>query len=645
MTVQAGVLNFDGRPVDQQLIARMSERLTDHGQNEESMFVDGNLGMLYRPVHTTRESRLEKQPYIAVSGKVITWDGRLDNRAGLISQLSTDLAENRTDVAIFVAAFEKWGTACFEKLTGDWAATVWNPSEQELILARDYIGVRQMFYYPTSERITWCSRLGPLALSAAGLSMCDEYVAGYLAFWPEAHLTPYREIQSVPPGMFVRIKRGGCSSHPYWTFNSKHSVCYKTDAEYEEQFRHLFREAVSCRLRCDSPVLAELSGGLDSSAIVCMADEILANEGAETPSVDTFSFFDRSEPYEEDFLYFGLVEQKRGRNGHHVELRGSGDTFHLECPNFTATPGFGLRQELKEAQSEVMAREKYEVVLSGTGGDQMLGQALDPRVQLGDLVVQLQFTEFFKQLMAWSLFLRRPWTRLLAQTLKITLPNIIRRRMSPVAKAQPWLNSRFAKKHRIRDRLLPASAGSSSWLPSIRNSFQTLQQLAGQMTDLPSFAQEIRYPFLDQRLTTFLMSIPTDQLLRPGERRSLMRRALRDILPAEILQRYTKSSTGRCIAMTLQKHWNTIETVLPLAHAHRYIDNEGFYRELVALKNGRMPPYSVQLLRGLSLELWLRDALQRGVLSASKSRFDVTAQLPAAALCSRVGIGAEMNGH
>ena len=253
----------------------------------------------------------------------------------------------------------------------------------------------------------------------------------------------------------------------------------------------------------------------------------------------------------------------------------------------------------------------------------MLGQALDPRVQLADLVVQLHFRKFFKRLMAWSLFLRRPWIRLLTQSVRIALPNTLRRRMAPVAKAQPWLNPKFANKHRIRDRLLPASAGSWSWLPSIRNSFQMLQQLAGQMTDVPAFTQEIRYPFLDQRLTTFLMAIPTDQLLRPGERRSLMRRALADILPAEILQRYTKSGTGRCIAMTLQKHWNTIETVLPLAHASEYIDNQSFRKELLVLKNGKMPLYSVQLLRSLSLELWLRDALLRGVISTSKSGSDV----------------------
>src|SRR6185312_1914546 len=139
MTVQAGILNFDGQLVDQRLIVGMREKLTDYGREGEFTFVDGQLAMLYRPVHTTRESRLERQPYIAATGKVFTWDGRLDNRGDLISHLSTDGPEDRTDVAIFAAGFEKWGTACFGKLTGDWAVAIWDPIEQELILARDYI--------------------------------------------------------------------------------------------------------------------------------------------------------------------------------------------------------------------------------------------------------------------------------------------------------------------------------------------------------------------------------------------------------------------------------------------------------------------------------------------------------------------------
>src|SRR5260370_38319376 len=97
--------------------------------------------MLYRPFHTTTESRLERQPRISESGKILTWDGRLDNRDELIKQLVNVLKDDQTDVAIVAAAVARWGTDCFAKLVGDWALSIWDPREQHLPLAAGYIAV------------------------------------------------------------------------------------------------------------------------------------------------------------------------------------------------------------------------------------------------------------------------------------------------------------------------------------------------------------------------------------------------------------------------------------------------------------------------------------------------------------------------
>src|SRR5260370_14499295 len=196
----------------------------------------------------------------------MTWDGRLDNRDELIPQLWSDLTDDQSDVGLAGAAFDRWGTDCFAKLIGDWALAISNPREKELSLARDYLGIRHLFYYSTSKKVIWCSHLAPLALSGAQFTLCDEYVGGYLALYADAYLTPYREIRSVPPGKFVRIRDGIATVHNYWTYNPKRQIRYKTDIDYEEHFRHLFRQAVRRRLRTDSPVLAELSGGFDSSS-------------------------------------------------------------------------------------------------------------------------------------------------------------------------------------------------------------------------------------------------------------------------------------------------------------------------------------------------------------------------------------------
>jgi len=346
MSVQAGLWNFDGKPVEQEVLTKISESLAQYGPDGEKTYLNGEMGMLYRPFHTTSESKLDYQPYCFADRKVIMWDGRLDNRDELVSLLLNHLKSNHTDVDIAAAAFERWGTDCFAKLIGDWALTIWNAQEKRLFLARDYMGIRHLFFYQRGERMMWCNRLEGLALCGDQFTLCDDYIAGYFAFHPDAHLTPYREIRSVPPGQFVQIHDGKTTVHSYWTFNTRLKTRYRTDAEYEEHYRWLFRQSLRRRLRTDSPILAELSGGLDSSSIVCMADDILLKEGAETPKVDTFSYYDFNEPGEDDFLHLTKIEEKRGRKGFHVNLKGA--AIHFLSRHTVRCRASGVERRLKQ---------------------------------------------------------------------------------------------------------------------------------------------------------------------------------------------------------------------------------------------------------------------------------------------------------
>src|SRR5580698_1393748 len=290
MSVQAGIWNFDGRPVDRQHLAQISDSLKQQGPDGESYYVDGSVALLYRPFHTTAESRREKQPYFSHRGFILTWDGRLDNRDELIPKLRGDLDAEPTDVAIVAASFDRWEENCFLRFIGDWAVSVWKPEQRELILAIDYMAIRHIFYYPKQGCVWWASDLAPLVLQSGDkFNLDDDYIAGYFAHDPDAHLTPYREIREVPAGRFIRIRDGKLLVERYWRFSPKSRIRYKTDREYEEHFRHVLRQSVRRRLRSDSSILAELSGGLDSSSIVCMADDILATEAALTPSLDTIS--------------------------------------------------------------------------------------------------------------------------------------------------------------------------------------------------------------------------------------------------------------------------------------------------------------------------------------------------------------------
>jgi len=617
MGVQAGILNFDGSPVNREILARISQSVAAYGPDGETSMFDGPVGMLCRAFHTTPESRLEHQPFVSASGKTLTWDGRLDNRDELIAQLSHILVADRTDVAIVAAAFDQYGTNCFAKLIGDWAVSIWDPTEKQLILARDYIGVKHLFYYPSTERVLWCNHLSPLALCGDQFSLSEEYIAGYLRFWPEPHLTPYAEIRSVAPGHFVRMRNGCASEHPYWSFDPTSKIRYKTDEEYEEQFRYLFRQAVRRRLRTDSPILAELSGGLDSSSIVCMSDDLLAREGLHNLSVDTVSCFDRNEPDDNDYLYFTKVEEKRGRVGHHVEMKCVGDSFRFDYPEFIPTPGFEGRAEFRTAKARIIERGRYRVVLSGEGGDFILGQVRNPRTQMADLLARARLRELRKLLLGWSRCSRQPLMKLLFQSVVILIPTLLRTRLRLETKWLPWVDTNFARRYGVTYPVLTAAEGRWFWSPIDRESFQTVHNLARVMTIVDPSVAENRYPFLDQTLTEFLTSIPVDQLLRPGERRSLLRRALASILPQEISARALKASASRYFALSLQKHWNLMARSLasPISAHLGYIHRERFEASLLAMRSGHAHPYCVQLLKTLFLEFWLRDVVARNVIS------------------------------
>jgi asparagine synthase (glutamine-hydrolysing) len=619
MSAQAGIWNVDGRPVDRGLLSQFSESLTMFGPDGVSEYVDKSVALLYRPFHTTRESRYERQPLISDRGFILTWDGRLDNREEVLAILGTNFGPDVTDGTIVAAAFDRWETNCFSKLIGDWAVSVWRPLQRELILSVDYMAIRQIFYYIRNQQVWWATDSIPLVLlSGDKFHIDEEFIAGYFARGPESHITPFREIREVPAGQFVRIREGEASIHRYWVFNPGSRIRYKSDPEYEEHFRHLFSQAVARRLRSDGPVLAELSGGLDSSSIVCVADDILRMGGAQAPRLDTLSFFNRSEPCSDDWMYFRLVEERRGRTGVHIETSGFGgpvDSF--EFPKFVPFPGpLGGSSRVEDKRAEVVAQGGYRVTLSGIGGDEFMGGVPNPHPYLADLILQGSLITFARTLIKWSLVKRRPWVRLFGQTLLELLPAGVRQYLAKEAKVENWIDEQFASRTNIRRRLVTVDQYFGLWLPTRRSYMGGVELMARNVSKRPTHIfEEARFPYLDQNLLEFILSIPTSQLLRPGERRSLMRRALAGIVPAEILARKTKSVSARWPILIIERHLSTLRDVFasPLSAHLGYINK---YRFLDALKEARdgKEVHVVHLLGAISLEFWLRHLHSRHLI-------------------------------
>jgi len=623
MSVQFGRWNFEGQTPAPDYIEKVSATLVPYGPDSDESYSKDGVRILYRAFHTTKESRRETQPHISSSGAVITWDGRLDNRAELISELHDSLTIASTDVAIVAAACEKWGTNCFAKLIGDWALSIWNPNNRSLILAKDPIGTRHLYYSIDKDQVTWSTILDPLVrLSGKTFALNKEYIAGWFSMFPAVHLTPCVGIHAVPPSSSVLLRPGRHTISKYWDFDPAKRIRYRTDAEYEEHFRAVFAKAVQRRLRSDSPILAELSGGRDSSSIVCMADTVIERGAAETPRLDTVSYYDDSEPNWNERPYFAKVEEKRGRTGWHIDvgvLDPEGKTEPLpESTNarFVPTPGYDGRTTPPTRMC--LASQGNRVVLSGIGGDETMGGVPTPTPELEDLLARARFGALAHKLKVWALEKRKPWFHLFWEAARGFFPPDlvgVPKNMRPAS----WLQSDFVKHHRASLTGYPSKTKLFGPLPSFQDNLSTLDALRRQLarTALPFEPPfEKRYPYLDRGLLEFMFAIPREQLVRPTQRRSLMRRALVGIVPDEILNKKGKAFVARAPLVRISNEWThwAEMTQHMVSSSLGIVDSERLLEALQKGRRGEEVP-TIILMRTLFLEEWLRDLRKLGIVS------------------------------
>jgi asparagine synthase (glutamine-hydrolysing) len=625
MSVQFGICNFDGKPIDPVDLDEVRPLLAPYGPDGESYICKDNIAIIYRAFHTTKESRWEKQPYASASGALITWDGRLDNRQDLIVALGSEASSDLTDISIVAAAYEHWGIDAFGKLIGDWAISICDPTNRSLFLAKDFIGARHLYYRIDNNQVTWSTVLDPLVLCLKRpVALEEEYIAGWLSFFPASHLTPYVGIRAVPPCSFVRLTASTQTTSRYWDFDPAKTIRYRSDAEYEEHFRVAFSESVRRRLRSDSPTLAELSGGMDSSSIVCMADLILADGLAETPRVDTISYYNDSESNWNERPFFTSVEKARGRVGCHVDVS-SLEAYKAEFPDkhFATTPASGGHStQIAERLSACMNSQGNRVLLSGIGGDEVMGGVPSPTPELADLLARAHIWSLGHALKIWSLNKRVPWFHLLFEAVRGFLPPFLFG--TPASKCPaPWLNPDFVSRHRpVFAGYNPRSSlfGAS---PSFQENLATLEMLRRQLACFGSSPQpcyEKRYPCLDRTLLEYLFAIPREQLVRPGQRRSLMRRALTGIVPEPILSRKRKAFVSRAPIVAMSSRAASLVATIPtMVLCNRQIVDACRFKESVSRAGHDQETSMVAVMRTVILESWLRHVAGRLLIGDPKA--------------------------
>jgi asparagine synthase (glutamine-hydrolysing) len=617
MSAQAGIFYRDGRPVDRSVLDRMAVKLEDRGPDGGGEQLSGCVGMAYRAFHVTPESRLERQPLLTEDGTILTWDGRLDNREDLSLQLRDFLQCDRSDAGIVLAAWRRWNIESLVRLIGEWALAVSNPRQQIVVLARDYSGARPLYYHSAGVKLYWSTEFALLvemvsnSLSRA-LTIDDHWIAGFFGFGPDPDRSPFEEIRCVPPGHYLMATRNAVTMARHWAFDPGLRIRYRHDCEYEEQFRDLFRQAVRCRLRTVGPVWAHLSGGLDSSSITCMADDIMTHEGAPTPAVETVSCVYDTAPESDERSFIEAVENQRGKRGHHFSDRDypplRGQLSEESLPPST----MGLWLTCQRAICDAMNADGARVQLSGDGGDELLGNIVDGVPSLLDALQSLRLMATWRGLKSWSLALRQSRFHLAWDALAMILPESLQARflLSRDFKSLVALIERqFAAKTDFERFLSPTRDPYGFCCPSARLRSSGLLSVVNRIaldTIRHAGRVTVTYPYADRRLVAFLLAIPIEQLARPGERRSLMRRSLQSLLPRQVLMRRSKRTPDPSLYRAINREWERLAHLCenPLVATLGFVNPKTL---LLSAEKARCGLFPVTFIgKVLVLESWLR---------------------------------------
>ncbi|MBC7926540.1 MAG: hypothetical protein H7039_12865, partial [Bryobacteraceae bacterium] len=513
---------------------------------------------------------------------------------------------------IALALYEKYGVEGFGAIVGDWSLALWDSTAEAIVLASDYAGVRPLYYSQQESNVTWSSSLARIVQYCGAEELSREYVVEYLGRGSSRGRTPYVGIFPVPAYHAVVITSHGISSQPFWSLQRIAPTRYANDHDYEERLHDLFREAVSCRLENSSGVVsAELSGGLDSSAVVCMADRLIARREVSASHLTTVTY--RQQGSADERFYRAVQEQCS-----------TAEPFYLtaeHCPAAqvgavgTAAPAWWqLRQTLT---ADHMRQAGASVLLTGQTGDLVMANWLDDSEQTADYLQKGHFRAAAAEALCWSRSLRVPIYSVLWRSLRSSLsgsPVTGNLDLSEVTSASAKHGDSLSSDS--RDMLIETEKTRfqrRSWgdaLPSARKRLSSLFSLLdGRLLQCPETLQEFSctHPYSHRPLVEFMFSIPSGLTCRPGEPRRLMRRAFADVLPNIVRTRRSKAiydTAFRNAIVPLANHILKEAGCLQVVE-RGYIDGASFKGRLNRLVNG-MECNEGQLRQILLLEFWLR---------------------------------------
>lgn len=586
------------------------------GSSSDGVLAQGmtSVTAAYAALKTTPESLNEIQP-ICQHNLLFVFDGRLDNREELMPLTNHECNRMTPDAELALAVYRTKGIDFVRHLIGEFAFVLWDAQAKLLLMGRDAFGVRPLAYYAGREFVAWSSDVKTLlAIIKISPTVSDEFVSNFLVWEPPPGSSPFREIEMIPPGNVVMFGPNGVQKRRYWMLDLSKGIRYRSSGEYVEHFKSLLEEGIRCRLRAKEPVTAELSGGLDSSSIVCVAQRMVEQRLCVAPSIATVSLIFDVSTTSDDSEYVRSVEEKLRLRGTHIvesEHRSLGSLDSRVCywgPSdeilFDGALS-GIRRAVKALNSRVL--------LCGEAGDHVLRAGMDP-IGAADALLSLNIRKFFREFHDWGAASWPLGSLLWRGVIKPCLPRNVR---PPSAPLPPWLDKRFAREWNLRESMLgPAYQGHVELnRTSAREAYSQFHQAvhclsAGYVQQFfVSNCIDRSYPYLHRPLVEYVMAIPLEEHLQPRSRKALLRRAMEGTLPERLRVRKDQRTHNEVLVRGLSDQLDALERLFtnPIVVERGYVNPVALDQCLGKVRHGFIGDFAGPLVRLIMIEMWLRS--------------------------------------
>ncbi len=547
----AGYWRWDGQPADEDRLQRMGEAIAHRGPDGEGSWVEGGIGLAHRRLAIIDVSQRGAQPMVSADERyVITFNGEIYNYQALKQECESRgmVFRSDSDTEVLLQLYARKGEKMLADLRGMFAFAIWDREARRLFVARDRIGKKPFFYRHTATTFSFASELKAL-LEDESADIDIDAVRVFLGLqYVPAPLTGFEGILSLPPAHAGICEDGTWKT---WKYDEVFSASPFTGtfAQAKDQIRALLEESIRLRLIADVPVGAFLSGGIDSSAIVALAEQSLGVPLTTfTMGFPSLGFDERSQAAafakERGLLHYSF-EAKPDHAREALDALVS--LYESPYADSSALPTWMLARE---------TANEVKVVLTGDGADELFAgyrrysyfaQALTlARVggqksiswikRLGSHVRDPRVLRFARTLEAIQRSPEAGYAALFtgayfsqADESWLLQPDFAKR--TQAWSAEGWIEGVMREQRATtRDPLHAAlTFDRTSYLPDDLNVKMDRATMAHGL--------EARAPFLDQELVRFVSSLPSEWLLKGSQGKYILRQVLEGVLPKNIMQR------------------------------------------------------------------------------------------------------------